>query len=211
MSSSGPMTASTFWKNTMPLCTGCDQLTFSSSSWWATKFPAVWKNFFGRMGALSWTSPSFSRSPVSPTCPPRSKYSRVEGTSSSMTVSSSSSRRPTRPSSNVMSFIAVPFQCRCLCRWRWRWRWRRRCGSGADHVEAAVGEQVAAGQVRRLVGGEPEAGAGDELGRGDVPHGRLCDQLLAAAALPVLPVQEALGLHEAGREGVHAHRRREDL
>src|ERR1700712_3820831 len=64
MSSSGPMIASTFWKNTMPLCTGCDQLTAVSSSWWEAKLPAVWKNFFGRMGARSRTSASRSRSPA---------------------------------------------------------------------------------------------------------------------------------------------------
>ena len=33
------MIASTFWKNTMPLCTGCDQSTACSSSWWSAKLP----------------------------------------------------------------------------------------------------------------------------------------------------------------------------
>ena len=56
MSSPEPMIASTFWKNTMPLCTGCDQSTAASSLWWSAKLPAVWKNFFGRMGASSFTS-----------------------------------------------------------------------------------------------------------------------------------------------------------
>ena len=63
--------------------------------------------FFGRIGASSVTSAYARRSPVSATCPPRSKYSRVEGTSSSMTVPSSSSRRPTRPPSKVMSFMSL--------------------------------------------------------------------------------------------------------
>ena len=101
--SSGPMIASTFWKNTMPLCTGWDQLTLASSSWCSVKFPAVWKNFFGTMGARSRTEASGSRSPVSATFPPRSKYSRVDPQSSSTTVSPST--RPVRPSSNVTSFI----------------------------------------------------------------------------------------------------------
>src|SRR5207249_1156676 len=39
MASSGPMIASTFWKNTIPLCTGCDQSTACSSSWWSAKLP----------------------------------------------------------------------------------------------------------------------------------------------------------------------------
>ena len=56
MASSGPMIASTFWKNTMPLCTGCDQSFAASSLWWSAKFPAVWKNFLGRIGASSFTS-----------------------------------------------------------------------------------------------------------------------------------------------------------
>src|SRR6478752_421561 len=196
MSSPGPMIASTFWKKTMPLCTGCDQSTAVSSLWWSAKLPAVWKNFLGRIGASSFTSAYARRSPVSRTSPPRSKYSRVEGTSSSMTVPSSSSRRPTRPPSKVMSFMGVLFSI----------------GGGrlgADHVEAAVGQHVAAGQVRRLVGREPEARAGDELRRGDDAHRRLREQHLAAAVLPVLAVEEALGLHESRRKSVDAHRGRE--
>ncbi len=99
------MIASTFWKKTIPLCTGCDQSTACSSSWWSEKFPAVWKNFFGTIGARSRTSASGSRSPVSPTWPSRSKNSRVEAQSSSMT--SSPSRRPTRPASKVTSFMVT--------------------------------------------------------------------------------------------------------
>ena len=57
------MIASTFWKNTIPLCTGCDQSTARSSSWCSVKLPAVWKNFFGTIGARSLTSASASRSP----------------------------------------------------------------------------------------------------------------------------------------------------
>ena len=52
------MIASTFWKNTMPLCTGWDQLTACSSLWWSVKLPAVWKNFFGTIGARRRTSAS---------------------------------------------------------------------------------------------------------------------------------------------------------
>lgn len=63
----------------------------------------VWKNFFGTIGARSRTEASGRRSPVSPTTPPRSKYSRVEPQSSSTTVSPSI--RPARPSSNATSFI----------------------------------------------------------------------------------------------------------
>ena len=53
--------------------------------------------------ARSRTEASGRRSPVSPTTPPRSKYSRVEPQSSSTTVSPSI--RPARPSSNATSFI----------------------------------------------------------------------------------------------------------
>src|SRR5277367_4234581 len=105
MASSGPTIASTFWKNTMPLCTGCDQSTACSSLWWSAKLPAVWKNFFGTIGARSRTSARGRRSPVSPTWPPRSNHSRVEAQSSSTTTSSS--RRPTRPASKVTSFMRV--------------------------------------------------------------------------------------------------------
>jgi hypothetical protein len=86
------MIASTFWKNTIPLCTGCDQSTACSSSWCAAKLPAVWKNFRGTIGARSRTSASARRSPVSPIpapTPPRSKNSRVDPQSSSTTVRSS--------------------------------------------------------------------------------------------------------------------------
>src|SRR5579862_2854651 len=103
MASSGPMIASTFWKNTMPLCTGWDQSTAWSSAWWSAKLPAVWKNFLGTIGARSLTSLRGSRSPVSPTWPPRSNHSRAEAQSSSTTTSPS--RRPTRPASKVTSFM----------------------------------------------------------------------------------------------------------
>src|SRR5580658_9340496 len=99
------MIASTFWKNTIPLCTGCDQSTACNSSWWSEKFPAVWKNFFGTIGARSRTLLSGRRSPVSPTWPPRSNHSRVEAQSSSTTTSFS--RRPTRPASKVTSFMRL--------------------------------------------------------------------------------------------------------
>src|ERR1700722_10242248 len=105
MALSGPMIASTFWKNTIPLCTGCDQSTACSSLWWWAKLPAVGKNFFGTIGARNRTSASGSRSPVSPAWPPRSNHSRVEAQSSSTTTSSSS--RPTRPASKVTSFMTL--------------------------------------------------------------------------------------------------------
>src|SRR5581483_9932411 len=109
MASSGPMIASTFWKNTIPLCTGCDQSTAWSSSWWSEKLPAVWKNFLGTIGARSLTSASGRRSPVSPAAPPRSNHSRVDAQSSSTTTASSPSpsRRPTRPASKVTSFMTA--------------------------------------------------------------------------------------------------------
>ncbi len=99
------MIASTFWKNTIPLCTGCDQLTFCNSSWCTAKLPAVWKNFLGTIGARSLTPDSGRRSPVSGTAPPRSKNSRVDAQSSSITRSPSI--RPTRPASKVTSRMAT--------------------------------------------------------------------------------------------------------
>ncbi len=99
------MIASTFWKNTIPLFTGCDQFTRTRSSWCSRKFPAVWKNFFGTIGARSRTSASANRRPVSGTSCPRSKNSRVDAVSSSTTWSSTI--RPTRSSSKVTSFMGV--------------------------------------------------------------------------------------------------------
>ena len=66
------MIASMFWKNTIHGSTGCDQLTFLDSSWCSRKLPAVWKNFFGMIGARSRTSASAKVSPVSAACWPRS-------------------------------------------------------------------------------------------------------------------------------------------
>ena len=66
------MIASTFWKKTIHGSTGCDQLTFLDSSWCSWKLPAVWKNFFGTIGARSRTSASANVSPVSSACWPRS-------------------------------------------------------------------------------------------------------------------------------------------
>src|SRR3954463_16218648 len=101
--SSGPTIASTFWKKTIHGAISCDQLTFFDSSSCSRKFPAVWKNFFGAIGARSFASASGVGSPAS-SAPPRSKYSRIVGTSS-RTISSPS-MRPTFPSSYVTSFIA---------------------------------------------------------------------------------------------------------
>jgi len=58
--------------------------------------PAVWKNFFGTIGARSVASARAVRSAVS-SAPPRSKYARIVGTSRRTT--SSPSTRPTLPSS----------------------------------------------------------------------------------------------------------------
>ena len=52
--------------------------TFFDSSSCSRKLPAVWKNFFGTIGARSRTSASGARSAVS-SAPPRSKYSRIVG------------------------------------------------------------------------------------------------------------------------------------
>ena len=94
--SSGPMIASTFWKKLIHGAIRCVQLTFFDSSSCSRKLPAVWKNFFGTIGARSFASASGVRSPVS-SAPPRSNHSRIVGTSS-RTISSPS-RYPTFPSS----------------------------------------------------------------------------------------------------------------
>src|SRR3954468_12694575 len=105
MASSGATIASRFWKNTIHGRTGCDQLTLVDSSWCSRKFPAVWKNFLGTIGARRRTPASGTRSPVGATSPPRSKYARMSGTSS--TTTSSPSVWPTRPSSKVTSFMGA--------------------------------------------------------------------------------------------------------
>src|SRR3954469_16314208 len=99
--------ASTFWKKTIPLFTGWDQLTRARSSWCSVKLPAVWKNFFGTIGARRRTSPRGTTRPVSPTAPSRAKYSTVDRQSSSTTWSSTS--RPTCPWSKVTSFMRHRF------------------------------------------------------------------------------------------------------
>src|SRR6188472_3606174 len=105
------MIASMFWKKTIQGSTGCDQLTVFDSSSCSRKLPAVWKNFFGMIGARSRVSASGTRSPVS-SAPPRSKYSRIVGTSS--TAISSPSSTPTRLSSaNVTSFIQSSSSSSC--------------------------------------------------------------------------------------------------
>ena len=92
------MIASTFWKNTIPLCTGCDQSTACSSSWCAAKLPAVWKNFFGTIGARSVTSASGEAlAGLRDAAPPRSKNSRVDAQSSS-----TRSRRPVTPDPTIV-------------------------------------------------------------------------------------------------------------
>ena len=45
------MIASTFWKKTIHGAISCDQSTFFDSSSCSRKLPAVWKNFFGTIGA----------------------------------------------------------------------------------------------------------------------------------------------------------------
>src|ERR687888_189327 len=49
--SSGPTIASTFWKKTIQGAISCDQPTRFDSCSCSRKFPAVWKNFFGTIGA----------------------------------------------------------------------------------------------------------------------------------------------------------------
>ena len=49
--SSGPTIASTFWKKLIHGAIWCDQSTFFDSSSCSRKLPAVWKNFFGTIGA----------------------------------------------------------------------------------------------------------------------------------------------------------------
>ena len=90
------MIASTFWKKTIHGAISCDQPTFFDSSSCSRKLPAVWKNFFGTIGARSRASLNNVRSRVS-SAPPRSKYARIVG--ASMRTISSPSTRPTLPSS----------------------------------------------------------------------------------------------------------------
>ena len=63
--SSGPTIASTFWKKLIHGAIWCDQSTFFDSSSCSRKLPAVWKNFFGTIGASSFASASGVRSSVS--------------------------------------------------------------------------------------------------------------------------------------------------
>ena len=65
------MIASTFWKNTIQGAISCDQLTFFDSSSCSRKLPAVWKNFFGTIGARSRTSSSACSAPVARASAPR--------------------------------------------------------------------------------------------------------------------------------------------
>src|SRR5581483_82680 len=103
--SSWPTSASTFWKKTIQGAILCDQSTCFDSSSCSRKLPAVWKNFFGTIGGRRRAPSSGTRSEVS-SAPPRSKYSRIDGTS--RTTISSPSIRPTRPSSNVTSRATRP-------------------------------------------------------------------------------------------------------
>ena len=60
--SSGPTIASTFWKKLIHGAIACDQSTFFDSSSCSRKLPAVWKNFFGTIGARRFTASSGVRS-----------------------------------------------------------------------------------------------------------------------------------------------------
>ncbi len=60
------MIASTFWKKTIHGAISCAQSTFFDSSSCSRKLPAVWKNFFGTIGARSRTSASACSRPVGP-------------------------------------------------------------------------------------------------------------------------------------------------
>ncbi len=90
------MIASTFWKKTIHGAISCDHATFFDSTSCSRKLPAVWKNFFGMIGARSVAPASGVRSSAS-SAPPRSKYSRIVGTF--RRTISSPSMRPTLPSS----------------------------------------------------------------------------------------------------------------
>ena len=72
------MIASTFWKKTIHGAISCDQLTVFDSSSCSRKLPAVWKNFFGMIGAHSATSVSANVLPVGAAVEPRSKYARSD-------------------------------------------------------------------------------------------------------------------------------------
>src|SRR3954447_17757369 len=144
--SSWPTSASTFWKNTIHGAILCDQSTCFDSSSCSRKLPAVWKNFFGTIGARSRTSASGNVRPVARAIWSRSKYSRMLGTSSSIT--SSPSTRPTLPSSNVTSFIsALPQPSHDLLRIAIGWK---------DRVEDLHDRAVLRDQREPLV--EPFAG-----------------------------------------------------
>ena len=67
------MIASTFWKKTIQGAILCDQPTRFDSSSCSRKLPAVWKNFFGTIGARSLTSASGKVSPVARGTSPASK------------------------------------------------------------------------------------------------------------------------------------------
>src|SRR6188768_2167079 len=95
--------ASTFWKKLIHGAMSWAQLTFSDSVLCSRKLPAVWKNFFGMIGARSRVSASATRSPVS-AAPPRSKYARIVGTSRTAISSPSSTPARPAPSPNVTSF-----------------------------------------------------------------------------------------------------------
>ena len=59
------MIASTFWKKLIHGAIRCDQLTFFDSSSCSRKLPAVWKNFFGTIGASRRASASGVRTLLS--------------------------------------------------------------------------------------------------------------------------------------------------
>ena len=65
------MIASTFWKKTIQGAIRCDQLTRFDSSSCSRKLPAVWKNFFGMIGARRRPSTSGQARPVSAAATPR--------------------------------------------------------------------------------------------------------------------------------------------
>src|SRR3954463_13577513 len=90
-----------------------DHCTWLDSSSCSRKLPAVWKNFFGMIGARSRTFSSANSSPVGPGGASRSKYSRIVGTSSRAILSPRSS--PTLPSSKVTRraiSVAADLHCR---------------------------------------------------------------------------------------------------
>src|SRR5450759_2837011 len=81
--------------------------------------------------------------------------------------------------------------------------------SRSHHAVTSVTEQEGAGYVPRVVAGEEDHRGHDVLGFRDPCKWRPCEHGFAAARLPVLAVEQRLGLDEAGPERVHPYVRGE--